>query len=126
MGLLQVPPRLSPKLLMGSSWDRGGLGGCLVKLQDSSSAHRLNDALIRMWVSLGSIPALGGDREGEASDSGTVALQGTVSTWLDPSQEAEDGEEEAESLRPGDGLPPCPLGRSQRFQRERGPPEATP
>lgn len=78
---------------MGSSWDRGGLGGCLVKLQDSSSVHRLNDAPIRMCVSLGhSIPALGGDREGEASDSGTVALQGTVSTWLDPSEEAEDRE----------------------------------
>ena len=64
MGLLQVPPRLSPKLLMGSSWDRGGLGGCLVKLQDSSSAHRLNDALIRcgflwgpfqLWVEIGKV-----------------------------------------------------------------------
>lgn len=87
-----MPPPLSPELLTGSSWDRVGLGGCLVKLKDSSSVHRLNDAPIRMWVSLGSIPALGGDREGEASDSGTAALQGTVSTWLDPLEEAEDGE----------------------------------
>lgn len=92
-----------------------------MKLQDSSSVHRLNDAPIRMLVSLGHVhPALGGDREGEASDSGTVALQGKVCTRLDPSEEAEDGEARSRGLRPGDGLAPRPLGRSQRFQRERG------
>ena len=61
-----------------------------------------------------SIPALGGDREGEASDFGTVALQVKVCTWLDPSEEAEDGEARSRGLRPGDGLPTPARGGGAR------------
>lgn len=118
---------LSPKLLMGSSGDREGLGGCLVKLQDSSSVHCLNDAPIRMWVSLGPIPALGGDREGEASDSGTVALQGMVSTWLDPSKQAEDGDARSREPAAWRWVTSLPTGEEPEVSAgERAPPRSPP
>ena len=63
-----------------------------MKLQDSSSGQLLTTLRSECRFLWGMpILALGGDREGDASDSGTVALQGKGCTWLDPSEEAEDG-----------------------------------